>query len=502
MGVAVQTRFKIVSCILCSLRAAFSGHFQVVYLVQHESCVDISNIGSVDSEKMLLVWGQHHSICDRAVLMSNATRMQGWNRLYSEMLIRYYTNATPAQHPFTYVVLVEGLSQMDIPASVSSKASSPEHRWHLFEEFLSSYGPAIGTPVTSINYVQTGVSVVERVNFVLDLVLAIHVQATPLLLPFSERFEDDYALAIQNALACTVFKASIVHFNTLQLTSSPSRFAAGRESHDILASEWIESALSIPGQKRFRLVSELGGAAPETLLAPIAVSERFRLQPYTAAEIASDFDPCHPYFLERSQFYREVRHHAPHSPEALFYLTAEEYAAAPDCRDLLAEDDGTAAPPLPVSCNMSDLFRNPGRLAGRVRWRRDAAAEGRAEWRVEVDGCHLGDFDAATARRCIARASPRGVMLIGDSVTRYLYLNLAHFLATGDWASPPDLPNENEKRFGNWTRFLQACPETRARLCALCGVRDRRRSCHRCNACTFAGCRMIASRAASSRLTA
>jgi hypothetical protein len=52
-------------------------------------------------------------------------------------------------------------------------------------------------------------------------------------------------------------------------------------------------------------------------------------------------------------------------------------------------------------------------------------------------------------------------MLIGDSLTRYQYLNLAHFIATGEWHSPADLPNENEKRFGSWDRFYK---ETNRRL--------------------------------------
>jgi hypothetical protein len=52
-------------------------------------------------------------------------------------------------------------------------------------------------------------------------------------------------------------------------------------------------------------------------------------------------------------------------------------------------------------------------------------------------------------------------MFIGDSVTRYQYLNLAHFVATGEWDSPADLPNENKRRFGDWARFHA---ETNCRL--------------------------------------
>lgn len=43
-------------------------------------------------------------------------------------------------------------------------------------------------------------------------------------------------------------------------------------------------------------------------------------------------------------------------------------------------------------------------------------------------------------------------MLIGDSVTRYQYLSLAYFLATGLWTSRPS--NTNEKEFLSWQHFF------------------------------------------------
>ena len=49
----------------------------------------------------------------------------------------------------------------------------------------------------------------------------------------------------------------------------------------------------------------------------------------------------------------------------------------------------------------------------------------------------------------------RRLLFIGDSITRYQYLNLVYFLATGSFKSP--IPqNENEKQWwaqGNWTGF-------------------------------------------------
>ena len=46
----------------------------------------------------------------------------------------------------------------------------------------------------------------------------------------------------------------------------------------------------------------------------------------------------------------------------------------------------------------------------------------------------------------------KSILLIGDSLTRYQYLNLVYFLATGQWSSP--IPhNENEKEFASWSHF-------------------------------------------------
>jgi len=46
----------------------------------------------------------------------------------------------------------------------------------------------------------------------------------------------------------------------------------------------------------------------------------------------------------------------------------------------------------------------------------------------------------------------KSILFIGDSLTRYQYLNLVYFLATGEWSSP--FPhNENEKEFASWNQF-------------------------------------------------
>ena len=60
-------------------------------------------------------------------------------------------------------------------------------------------------------------------------------------------------------------------------------------------------------------------------------------------------------------------------------------------------------------------------------------------------------------RRCLRG---RNIAFVGDSVSRYQYLNLVHFLAHGDWQSSYPM-FENEKEWGSWLHFYAG---TSARL--------------------------------------
>ena len=448
--------------IIFFIKSTVSSHnLSIIYLVQNHNCINMSQIGSADSAKILLLSNNNDSICEGAIVFPESTKTGAWNRLFSEMLIRYFTPSMPAHHPFRYIVLVDGGVKINF---ISLDSSNVKRFWQIYEQFLIKNEPAIGTLVVEDSPVHNRTEI-QGIQLYSDAVLAIHVESTPLLLPFADRLDDDYAFAVQNALASAAFGASILQLNALHATTSANRYLAGRDEFDAWARRWIDSA-------------ERKEQAPQHT-EPDGLTSFSQAQRFRAPAIALRFEPCHPHFFERAQFYREMQHHVPHDTHGGFYLTPEEYAAPHDCRDLIAEDDETAGPYPSVSCNMSALLGDATQLPERIRWRRlPADAGGAAEWRVEVEGCDLGRIDAAGARRCIARASPRGVMLVGDSLTRYLYLNLAHFLATGDWRSPEDLPNENEKRFQNWTHFYQAWVldrtlRARRNRCAFGGARNR-----------------------------
>ena len=50
------------------------------------------------------------------------------------------------------------------------------------------------------------------------------------------------------------------------------------------------------------------------------------------------------------------------------------------------------------------------------------------------------------------------ILFIGDSLTRYQYLNLAYFMTTGHWRSPCPW-NEKERDHGTWDQFFRTTTE-------------------------------------------
>jgi hypothetical protein len=108
-------------------------------------------------------------------------------------------------------------------------------------------------------------------------------------------------------------------------------------------------------------------------------------------------------------------------------------------------------------CEIRRRMHHDANFMSNIEWVRETSIPNR--WRLKIARCSL-DITRDKARVCLTRAAPRGVMLIGDSVTRYQYLNLVYFLETGEWYSP-NPRNSNEKEFGSWHAFHKI---TNARL--------------------------------------
>lgn len=72
---------------------------------------------------------------------------------------------------------------------------------------------------------------------------------------------------------------------------------------------------------------------------------------------------------------------------------------------------------------------------------------------ISLACCSIYGFkDAKKARECL---KGRHIVFIGDSLTRYSYLNLANFIETGDWESYSYPYSEVEGQWGNWTKFYE-----------------------------------------------
>jgi hypothetical protein len=72
------------------------------------------------------------------------------------------------------------------------------------------------------------------------------------------------------------------------------------------------------------------------------------------------------------------------------------------------------------------------------------------EWRLTVDGAPL-EWTPAAARACLSHTP---VLFVGDSLTRYTYLALVHFLHTGTWYPAAGTPSWAHPSFwGGWPEF-------------------------------------------------
>lgn len=103
-----------------------------------------------------------------------------------------------------------------------------------------------------------------------------------------------------------------------------------------------------------------------------------------------------------------------------------------------------------LNCNMSQLMsqRNFSRY---VTW--NTNENGTLE--ILIGDCRLDLIDQAIARRIMRQAAPHGLAFIGDSLSRYQYLNLVYFLEHGKWQVESDHPNEEERAYESWFEFYR-----------------------------------------------
>ena len=73
--------------------------------------------------------------------------------------------------------------------------------------------------------------------------------------------------------------------------------------------------------------------------------------------------------------------------------------------------------------------------------------------KLHFPSCSLNYLeDLGQGRRCLHN---RHVVLIGGSLTRYMYLNLVNYLETGEWIPREHPYSEAGKQWGSWTKFYE-----------------------------------------------
>lgn len=106
----------------------------------------------------------------------------------------------------------------------------------------------------------------------------------------------------------------------------------------------------------------------------------------------------------------------------------------------------------PPGCNITYVAE--GKLA---RW-----AVGQAGPRGNCPVASLGNCTSGVTKdQALSCLQGRHLVFIGDSLTRYQYLNLVFFLTTGEKVSPVAPSNENERQWRDWNHFYDG---TNARL--------------------------------------
>lgn len=125
---------------------------------------------------------------------------------------------------------------------------------------------------------------------------------------------------------------------------------------------------------------------------------------------------------------------------------------------IIGATDATGAHRKPQSANGQPIFCNPNNLDLRNASSGEFVLLNDGSFRYQLPHCRLRRFRATEAAKCL-----RGTHLVfmGDSLSRYFYLDLAAFLAHGKW--PMHFVSQwsegrsflSEKEYNSWSWFYQ-----------------------------------------------
>jgi len=111
-----------------------------VYLIQSDSCLDLTHLKSERSEVIQLVWKVPPGIdCadSDALYLPNSTLVQGRNRLFMQVLRSF------PETPFTFYIFMDGDVTLREVKDFGFNTGNP---WLTFEEYLLEWEPAVGFP--------------------------------------------------------------------------------------------------------------------------------------------------------------------------------------------------------------------------------------------------------------------------------------------------------------------------------------------------------------------
>lgn len=148
--------------------------------------------------------------CEIFLAVKNVTSTTAKNLLYAEAL-------KLGLNGIQYLVMVDGSSRL---IQLKDYGQSVEDPWSTFERYLLEWEPAVGVPHSLGSDYDEAKEVQEIFNFD-QAVVAFHIEAAPLLLPFWKFDDDDgtsrYSGAAQATIAHAAFQHHVIQFNSIRV---------------------------------------------------------------------------------------------------------------------------------------------------------------------------------------------------------------------------------------------------------------------------------------------
>eukprot|EP00288_Rhodomonas_lens_P018318 CAMPEP_0177695580 /NCGR_PEP_ID=MMETSP0484_2-20121128/3531_1 /TAXON_ID=354590 /ORGANISM="Rhodomonas lens, Strain RHODO" /LENGTH=274 /DNA_ID=CAMNT_0019206511 /DNA_START=21 /DNA_END=841 /DNA_ORIENTATION=- len=202
------------------------------YLVQGAGPIDVGHLRTAGNEVMQLVWREMPEDTEgygAVIYLPNSTLVQGRNRLFSEVATRF------PRTEFEYLIFMDEDAELKETLNFGMNTGNA---WRTFERYLLEWRPAVGVPSYDYYFhVDTKEEVQTIFNFD-QIVVAYHWETWPVLLPYTELFDDQswwYCGSVQNVLCFAFFNNHRLMFNAVRVhRGTPFQIPTG----------WIASALT------------------------------------------------------------------------------------------------------------------------------------------------------------------------------------------------------------------------------------------------------------------